>query len=225
MLLALDSSTMTGSLALVNEKEVLCEVIFKVKDSYSESLLPLIDQVLKSYQVELKEITALAVALGPGSFTALRIGLATVKGLAMSADLPVVGIPSLDAMAWNLPYVNYLLCPVIDARKKEVYTCLYRFDVFREEMERLLPYQVLIPEKIVQHLKEDVLLFGDGVERYGEFFRKSLGPRVHFGPSTSNLPRASNVAALAYKRLERGEKDDISQLAPLYVRRSQGEED
>ena len=225
MLLALDSSTMTGSLALLKEREVLCEVIFKVNDSYSQSLLPLIDQMLKSYQVELTDLVAIAVALGPGSFTALRIGLATVKGLAMSAHLPVIGVPSLDALAWNLPYANYLVCPVIDARKKEVYTCLYRFDALKGDMNRLLEYQVLIPGKLIEHLREDVIFFGNGLKLYEEFFRQSLGPRAHFAPPSSHLPRASNVAALAYKRWSQGESDDISKLKPIYVRRSQAEGD
>lgn len=224
MILALDTSTLIGSLALAQEEEILCEINFQVPGSFSGSLMVLIDQVLRSYQVSLKEMKAFAVGLGPGSFTALRIGLATIKGLAYSVGKPILGIPTLDALAANLPLTPFLICPIIDAKKGEVYFSLYRWHNQKLGLERLAPYQVLPPDRLAEAIEKEVIFLGDGLVRYQARLSELLGVRVHFAPRALWLVRAGQLVPLALARLAKGEHDDLSALTPLYVRRSQAEE-
>ncbi len=225
MILAIDSSTMNGSLALGKEGKLVCEINFQVPGSYSSILMPLIDELLKAYQVRLTDLKALAVALGPGSFTALRIGLATIKGLAYSSGTPVVGIPSLDSLAWNLWGQAGLICPLIDAKRGEVYSANYRFDNDKQEMTRLSCYQVLAPEKLAEQTAEEMFFTGDGLARCGSLLADLLGERARFAPQSDWLPRGRNLLALAWARVNTGDFDELSDLAPLYVRRSQAEVD
>lgn len=223
MLLSVDTSMRMGGVALGGDEGLLWEVTFRIAESYSQSLMMVIDQMMKGVGAERDEISGFAVALGPGSFTSLRIGLATVKGLAYSLRRPVAGIPTLDSLALSLPYSPYLICPIIDARRGEVYTCLYRFNPALEEMEALTPYQVLPPDRLAQKLEGEVIFTGDGVDRYGALLKEIMGKRAHFAPLACRAPRASNLIPIALRRLKEGKEDDLSRLAPLYIRRPQAQ--
>jgi tRNA threonylcarbamoyladenosine biosynthesis protein TsaB len=165
----------------------------------------------------------MAVSLGPGSFTGLRVGLSAVKGLALAAERPVVGVPTLDALASNLPFTPYLICPIVDARKGEVYTALYK-DGESGRIEQLTPYQVLPPPLLLEKIPlQDTIFLGDGVEAYGELIKERLGAQALFAPPHLRFLRGSTVAEIGLQRFKKGEQDDISSLVPIYVRPSDAE--
>jgi tRNA threonylcarbamoyladenosine biosynthesis protein TsaB len=225
MILALDTSTMNGSLALAREEELLCEINFKVPRSYSNVLVPVIDELLKAYQLRLNDLNALVIGLGPGSFTALRVGLATVKGLAYSSGLPVVGIASLDALAWGVWASARLICPIIDAKKDEVYSANYRYNKDKQEIVRLSRYRVLSPRALADETGEEIVFTGDGLARYRSLLADRLGEQAQFAPKQDWLPRGRNLVGLAWPRVNSGDFDHLAALVPLYVRRSQAEVD
>ncbi|GEA14085.1 MAG: tRNA threonylcarbamoyladenosine biosynthesis protein TsaB [Moorella sp. (in: firmicutes)] len=223
LVLGLDSATQVAGVALIDGDRLVAELFFNTRKNHSQRLLPMIAALLREAGVKLADLDGLAVALGPGSFTGLRIGLATVKGLAHAARKPVAGIPTLDGLAWNAWEVPGLVCPVLYARRQEVYTALYRWQ--EGELCRLTPYQAVDPCLLVESLKSytmPVYFLGDGVAPYREVWQQ-LGPRARFLPSTSALPRAAQIARLGRERLLAGQADNLFQLKPLYLRPSPAE--
>ncbi|MDN5326154.1 MAG: tRNA threonylcarbamoyladenosine biosynthesis protein TsaB [Moorella sp. (in: firmicutes)] len=218
LVLGVDSATRVAAAAIGDDKQLVAELFFNTRKNHSQRLLPMIAALLAETGVELADLDGLAVSLGPGSFTGLRIGLATVKGLAQAAGKPLVGIPTLDALAWNAWGVPGLICPVIQARRLEVYTALFRWQ--EGELCRLTPYQAVDPASLVSLLESytaPVYFLGDGVAPYREVWQQ-LGARAHFLPPPNNLSRAAAVAILGEERLRIGRPDDLSRLKPLYLR-------
>ncbi|MDN5344784.1 MAG: tRNA threonylcarbamoyladenosine biosynthesis protein TsaB [Clostridia bacterium] len=223
LVLGVDSSTQVAGVALMDDDRLVAELFFNTQKNHSQRLLPMLAAMLREVGVQVADLDGLAVSLGPGSFTGLRIGLATVKGLAHPAQKPVAGIPTLDSLAWNAWEVPGLVCPVLCARRDEVYTALYRWQ--EGEICRLTPYQALDPHSLVTSLEsytQPVYFLGDGVTSYWEAWQ-SLGPRARFLPSTGTLPRAAQIARLGWQRLRAGAADDIFQLKPFYLRPSPAE--
>lgn len=224
-LLAIETSTVTGAVALLETGRVVAESRVSIAVTHGERLMAAIDGVLRSARWELADVQAFAVALGPGSFTGLRIGLSTVKGLAFATGKPVVGVPTLDALAWRLPYCAYPVCPVLDARKNEVYAALYRT---REGwLELLEAPRAVPPATLAEELRdatEGPLVFvGDAVLPFGTVFVEVLGPRALLAPADLRLPSAVTVGELGASALARGEPADPADLVPLYVRPSEAE--
>ncbi|WP_258358642.1 tRNA (adenosine(37)-N6)-threonylcarbamoyltransferase complex dimerization subunit type 1 TsaB [Moorella sulfitireducens (nom. illeg.)] len=223
LVLGLDSATQVAGVALMDGDRLVAEMFFNTRKNHSQRLLPMIAALLREAGVKPADLDGLAVALGPGSFTGLRIGLATVKGLAHAAQKPVAGVPTLDGLAWNAWEVPGLVCPVLYARRQEVYTALYRWQ--EGKLCRLTPYQAGDPHSLVASLKSytgPVYFLGDGVDPYREAWQQ-LGSRARFLPSTSILPRAAQIARLGRERLLGGQEDDLFQLKPLYLRPSPAE--
>jgi tRNA threonylcarbamoyladenosine biosynthesis protein TsaB len=222
-ILGVDTSTSYGSLGLIEDDKVVAEYALLRDETHSTRLVPAIQALLKEARLVLDEIDGMAVSLGPGSFTGLRVGLSAVKGLALAAERPVVGIPTLDALASNLPFTPYVICPILDARKGDVYSALYK-DGGRGLVERLTPYEVLSPLRLLEKIPlEETIFLGDGVEVYGEFIKERLGAKALFAPPHLRFLRGSSVAEIGLQRFKRGEKDDISSLVPIYVRPSDAE--
>jgi tRNA threonylcarbamoyladenosine biosynthesis protein TsaB len=224
-LLAIETSTVTGAVALLETGRVVAESRVSIAVTHGERLMAAIDGVLRSARWELADVQAFAVALGPGSFTGLRIGLSTIKGLAFATGKPVVGVPTLDALAWRLPYCAYPVCPVLDARKNEVYAALYRT---REGwLELLAAPRAVPPATLAEELRdatEGPLVFvGDAVLPFGTVFVEVLGPRALLAPADLRLPSAVTVGELGASALARGEPADPADLVPLYVRPSEAE--
>ncbi|NLW07404.1 MAG: tRNA (adenosine(37)-N6)-threonylcarbamoyltransferase complex dimerization subunit type 1 TsaB [Clostridia bacterium] len=217
LVLGVDSATQVAGAALINNDLLLAETFFNTRKNHSQRLLPMLVNLLAEAGVELAELDGLAVAIGPASFTGLRIGLATVKGLAHVAQKPLVGVPLLDSLAWNAWEVRGLVCPVINARRQEVYTALYRWQ--EGELCRLTPYQAVDPAVLLNSLQSydmPVYFLGDGVAPYLELWQQ-LGSRARFLPPTGTWPRAAQIAYLGRKRLQAGEADDLIRLKPLYL--------
>lgn len=221
LILGIDTSTLTGSVALVGPQGLVAEWCLTSARTHSERLLKAVDWMLKEAGVELPALDGFAVAQGPGSFTGLRIGLATVKTLAASLSKPLVGIPTLDALAWNVQYTGYQVCPLLDARKSEVYAALYRFE--GQRLIKLTSNLVIDPKKLILMVHTPTLFLGEGLGLYKNLLAKELGELALFAPPVAWPPRASTVARLGREKLLRGETDAIEKLVPLYVRPSEAE--
>lgn len=227
--LGLDSSTRAATVALVDGDHLLGELFFHTGKNHSRSLIPMIDQLLAGADMSLEDIDGFAVAIGPGSFTGLRIGMATIKGLALATAKPVVGVPTLDALAANAAGNPGLIVPVLDARKNEVYAAVYRAE--QGENRRLSDYMAIPPDRLVEELKvfvsqtglTPITFLGDAALVYRELWRASFPAAGRFAEPTQVMPRASQVALLGSKRLAAGDNDALDTLVPFYIRASEAE--
>ncbi len=219
--LGIDTSTSCGSVGLVENGEIICDYLLKIPVTHSERILAAIELVLKEARCPIEQIDAWAIALGPGSFTGLRIGVSTIKGLAFATRKPVTGVSTLDVLASQIPPAPYLICPVLDARKQEVYAAFYRFE--KNLMSRVSDYQAIKPEDLVKKIKEETIFLGDGAKKYREFFLNSLSSLALFPPAPFHLPHGSMVAKLGFEQLQKGESLDLSAFGPIYVRPSEAE--
>lgn len=223
-ILGVDTSTSCGGLGLIDDDAVVAEYAFHREETPSAQLLPAIQALLQEARLTINEIDGMAVSLGPGSFTGLRVGLSAVKGLALAVEKPVVGVPTLDALASHLPFTPSLICPMVDARKGEVYTALYKQRAGGGGVEQVTPYQVLSPSRLLEALaSHETIFLGDGVEVYGELIEEHLGAKALFAPPHLRFLRGTTVAERGLQRIMQGERDDISSLVPIYVRASDAE--
>jgi tRNA threonylcarbamoyladenosine biosynthesis protein TsaB len=229
LILAIDSATPTAGVALLNENGLLREEFVNYKKTHSETLMPMVHQILSNCDCRLADVSALAVTVGPGSFTGLRIGLAAVKGLSLASGIPVVAVSTLDVLAHNFSYNEALVCPLLDARKQEVYTAFYDTSAFYPL--RLSDETACTPAEFIQQAKataaachkEDFILLGDGFRPYQEYFKQELGSNLYQAPTHLMLPRAAALASLAARKLQRAEIEDVYTLQPHYVRLSEAE--
>ena len=190
IVLGIETATMTGGVALLNEQRVISEYTLNVKTTHTARLMPALEQILRDSSIDKSQIDGIAVSIGPGSFTGLRIGLATAKGLALGLDVPLVGIPTLDALARNIPFSKHQICTVLDAKKKEIYYSLYRYDEAQgSELVRQTPYQVIPPAELVEQITEKTIFLGDALDAYRSFIRENLGELAIFAPDAQRLPR------------------------------------
>lgn len=229
-ILALDSSGLVASVAIVSGSRLVAEYSIQYKKTHSQTLLPMLDEIRRMVDLDLEEIDALAVAAGPGSFTGLRIGSATAKGLSLAMDVPVLEIPTLEGLAYNLYGSTDYICPILDARRGQVYTGIYSFIKNPEEED--LRLQVVTQqcaaaiEEIVDKLNElghRVIFLGDGVEVFQDVLRETLKVPFLFAPPHMNRQRAASVAALAQIYYNEGRAVSGRDHAPIYLRLSQAE--
>ncbi|MEW6443578.1 MAG: tRNA (adenosine(37)-N6)-threonylcarbamoyltransferase complex dimerization subunit type 1 TsaB [bacterium] len=220
--LGIDTSTSCGSVALVEEDRVLAEWSLNQPKSHSERLLPGLARLLESAEVEIRQVDVVAAATGPGSFTGLRIGLATAKALAMAASRPMVGVPTLDLLAENVPGSTLLVCPALDARKGQVFAAFYRSDA-PGGSRRISDYLCLTPEALAERLIEPTLLIGDGALLYRDRIRSRAPHPVLFAPLESHYPRASALCRLARQKYEKEGGSPPGEIRALYVRPSDAE--
>ncbi len=221
-ILALETSTPAGSLAVMEEKALLGEVYSNVSISHSRRIMPSLEWLLSEIGLTIDDIEGYALSIGPGSFTGLRIGLSTIKGLAMATGKPVVGISSLEALAWNIAGEERVICPMIDARKKEVYSALYRKDD-RGGLVCIQEEQAVDPGRMLDKCPEDTVFLGSGAVLYDSMILERFGPGRHLPPPHFMNNRASSVAALAFDRFLENDVDDLNALAPRYLRPSEAE--
>lgn len=223
-ILALDSSGLVASVAVVEDEVLLAEYTVNYKKTHSQTLLPMLNEAAKMIELDLKTVDAIAVAAGPGSFTGLRIGSATAKGLGLALDKPLVHIPTVDALAYNLYGCGDLICPIMDARRNQVYTGLYRFegDEFKTIREQT-PLAVKDLAEMLNERGQSVVFLGDGVPVYQELLSELLQVSFRFAPAHMNRQRAASVAALAQRYVSEGRTETAAEHAPDYLRVSQAE--
>ena len=224
-ILAVDTSTIVATAAVVSEEKLICETIVNYKKKHSEKLLPAIDHMLADAGLTIAEMDGFAIVAGPGSFTGLRIGMATVKGFAQALDKPVVPVSTLEALAYNLPYASGVVCPILDAQRAQVYTGIYRFDA-QGKMTQDLPDSVMEVEELIgilENYADDVIyLLGDGVPRFYNTIAEKI-PVIKVLPHLS-MNRASSAGMLAVQKALAGETVDYKTVAPVYIRPSYAEE-
>ncbi len=212
---------MTGSVAIITEQQLLVEQTLNTKITHAERLISAIDETLRAASLTIREIDGIAVSVGPGSFTGLRIGVTTAKSLAYSIRKPIVAVSSLDALASQFLYCNRLICPILDARKKEVYAACYRNS--GADVYRVSEYAVIAPTNLVKGIQEPTLFLGDGVMPYRRQIEDVLGETAIFADAAHLLPHGSLVAKLGCDRLLTGQQDDCLPLTPFYLRQSDAE--
>jgi tRNA threonylcarbamoyladenosine biosynthesis protein TsaB len=220
--LAIETSTMLGGVALVDrQKGLIAETRLNVKTTHSERLMTVIDNVLKQSELDLSDIDAFAVAIGPGSFTGLRIGLSTAKGLSYATGKRIVTVPTLEAFAWNFPYSIYPVCLMLDARKSEVYAAVFKWE--GHGFRRLVPESSIKPEDLLRALEGNVLFAGEGATLYGGKITDIMKERALIAPPQTMVPSPANVAMLGLEKAEREEFADPSAQVPFYIRKSEAE--
>lgn len=222
LLLALDTSTPVISVAISRNHSTLALLSYSRGRSDSGRLLSAVDAALSYARLKLEDCRAVAVAVGPGSFTGLRVGIATAQGLAEGGGLSVVGVPTLEAYACAVAGVEGLLCPMLDARKKEVYVAGYRWE--EDQLVELWSPVATSPDTLALRIGgRSVLLFGEGASAYRDQLGASLGSKARFGPTDLALSNASRVARLGAERLERDGGVEPAELRPIYGRLSEAE--
>lgn len=223
-LLALDSSGMVASVAVVEDDRLRAEYTVNYKKTHSQTLLPMLEEIGKMIELDLDSVDAIAVAGGPGSFTGLRIGSATAKGLGLALGKPLVSVPTLEGLACNLYGTEHVICPMMDARRSQVYTGIYEF---QENELKVLEEQAAVPvEEIIEKLNRigrEVILLGDGAAVYRETLEQKLQTPYSFAPAHLNQQRASAVAFRALDYIRRGKTETAAEHHPDYLRVSQAE--
>ncbi len=221
LVMGIETSTMQGGVALLTEQGLLSAYTLNVRATHTERLLPLIDRALRDAAITLSQVEGLAVAVGPGSFTGLRIGLSTAKGLAVASGKPLVGVPTLEAMAWTLPFCAHPVCPILDARKGEMYCALFRHE--GDRLIRLMEDAALPLDGLLSRIQGRTVFLGDGLAVYGGLLKARLKDLALFPPFGHRGGSAAAVAELGCRRLLQGQRDEISELAPRYLRPSEAE--
>jgi tRNA threonylcarbamoyladenosine biosynthesis protein TsaB len=221
-ILSIETSTMLGGVAIIDEAAgLIAETRLNVKTTHSERLMTAVNNTLIQSEMDLGAIDAFAVAIGPGSFTGLRIGLSTVKGLSYATGKPVVTVPTLDAFAWNFQYSSYPVCLMLDARKSEVYAAVYIWEDNR--FRTVIECVSIKPEALLEKLQGNVLFAGEGVLLYRGKITGIMKERAFFAALDKMVPSPANVAMLGLIKAVRGEYAIISETVPVYIRKSEAE--
>lgn len=223
-IVGLDSSGLVASVAVAEDDKLLAEYTVNYKKTHSQTLLPMLDEIVSMIELDLHSIDAIAVAGGPGSFTGLRIGSATAKGLGLALEKPLIRIPTVDGLAYNLCGARELVCPLMDARRNQTYTGLYEFE--HHTMNTLISQRAVGIEEILEKINEferDVVFLGDGVPVFEEQIRQRCHGTFWFAPAHMNRQRAASLAVLGQQYYRQGRIQTAMEHQPEYLRMAQAE--
>jgi tRNA threonylcarbamoyladenosine biosynthesis protein TsaB len=213
--LGVDTSTNVLSVAIVEDKDIISNLSRTLEKGHSSGLVPMIGEILKRANISLERIDGFAVGIGPGSFTGLRVGVTTMKTLAFSVDKPIKGLSSLDAIAYNGVGAPSPICPIVDAKRDQVYSAIYAWE--GKVLKRLSNYLLIPIGRLLKKIKGEVLFLGDGIELYKEEIIKIKKGKAMFAPKSSWFPQASRIAFLGLEAFKRGEMDNPYSLVPMYL--------
>ncbi len=223
-ILAIEASSLASSAAVLSDDVIKAESFVCNKLTHSETLMPMIDRTISDSGLTMQDMDAVAVTKGPGSFTGLRIGSATAKGLAEALDIPVIEVPTVDALAMNMAFFDGLIVPLMDARRNETYTGIYTFE--GGELKVIRPQCALPLAEILADVNErgvKTVFLGDGVKAFASSIQENCRVPFMYAPASQRLQRASSVAVLALKYHEKGQYVDAGDHVPTYLRVSQAE--
>lgn len=222
-ILAIDTSTTAATCAILDDGNLISEYIIDNKKTHSQKIMPMIKEIFESQDIKIEDIDVFAASVGPGSFTGLRIGIATIKSFGHAFEKPVIGVPTIDALAYNLAGFNGVIVPIIDARRERVYTGIYKWDndkivVLREQ--DVLNIDELL--EILEDLNEKIIFNGDAIDLYRNKISEKI-KSASFAPNYLCMPKGSSVGYLAYLKAKNNEYEDHFTLTPDYLRKSQAE--
>lgn len=223
-ILAVDTSANVATVAVTDHNRLLGEYYINHGKTHSQKLMPLIQGILNSLELNCSDIDLFSASIGPGSFTGLRIGVTTIKALAFSVQKPVIGVSTLDALAYNINTKDGVVCPIMDARNNQVFTAIYKG--VGNSQTRITEYMGIHIDELIDKVKQmnTVAIFtGDGVELHRELLTNELGQRSEFPNNNLLLQRASSVAQLAFNKFNEGVREDWATLVPFYLRKPQAE--
>jgi len=221
LVLGLDTSTTTGGVAIISEQRLIANYQLDVTLTHSARLFPALEAVLHDAQLTFKEINGIAVSIGPGSFTGLRIGVAAAKSLAYLNKIPLVGISTLDALAYPFIQSQRLICPILDALRGEVYTAVYQ--TANGNLEKIIDDIVIPVAGLLEQIKFPCLFTGNGIAKYKTEIETRLGSQAVFVPINLQVVLPSSVAELGLQKISAGKSDDLLKLEPHYLRRPEAE--
>ncbi len=221
--LGIESSSLVASVAVVADDILTAEYTVNFKKTHSQTLLPMIDEIVNMLELDLTSLDAIAVAGGPGSFTGLRIGGATAKGLGLALKKPLIHVPTVEAMAYNLWGSSALVCPIMDARRNQVYTGLYHVEKGLEAVKEQCAMDMGDLIRILNSMEEKVIFLGDGVNVCRAQIETELKTEFCFAPASHNRQRAASVAALGMEYYKKGMSVEAAAFVPDYLRKSQAE--
>ncbi|MDS0526607.1 tRNA (adenosine(37)-N6)-threonylcarbamoyltransferase complex dimerization subunit type 1 TsaB [Clostridium sp. SHJSY1] len=222
IVLSLDSSSKVATVALLNDESLIGEYTLNDKKEHSVLLIPLIENILNESNLTVDDIDGFVVSKGPGSFTGLRIGMATIKGMSLGNNKPYISISSLDALAYSVLPFKGIICPIMDALRENVYTALYKNN--NDTLKNILEPTPMDLDDLLSLLKEkdeDVIFTGDGLLKHKEYIKENFD-KAHFAPNHLSIIRASSLGELGLKLLKEGTYDDPNS-APIYLKKPQAE--
>ena len=223
-ILGIDSSGLVASAAIVVDDTLVAEFTINNKQTHSQTLLPMIEKVVEMSGVALEELDGIAVAAGPGSFTGLRIGASTAKGMALALKKPVISVPTLEGMAYRMAVVDGTICPLMDARRNQVYTGIYQMQ--EGKLTCLLEQTAVDISEVIDKVNEigrNVVFLGDGVPVHQQTLEQMTKVPYQFAPLHMNRQSAAAVAALGKIYLAEGKVEEAGEHKPIYLRKSQAE--
>lgn len=221
--LGIDTATKVAGAAVIGEDRLISERFIHNQKNHSQNIIPMIQQVMEDAGIKPEQLDGIAVTGGPGSFTGLRIGMSVAKTMGMALKIPVASVSTLKALAWNLLGRKGLICPILDAKKNEVYTCVYS-SKNGQLIEMIEPMASSIERltEVLRKFNEPVTLIGDAVPVYGNILVDNIS-RIEFGTKINSYPRASAAAELGLSQLKAGNVEDYTFLQPVYLRKSEAE--
>ena len=223
-ILAIEASSLVASVAIMTDDIITSEYTINHKITHSQTIMPMIDEIVKMTETAMIELDAIAVSAGPGSFTGLRIGSATAKGLGQALNIPLIHVPTLDAMAYNAYGYNGVICPIMDARRSQVYTGIYSFE--KTGMQIHLENSAISIDELLEKLNlmnQNVLFIGDGIPVFKDKIKECATFEFDFAPANMNRQRAASVAALGALYYKEGKIENAKDHLPEYLRVSQAE--
>ncbi len=223
-ILAIDSSSMVATIAVVTDDVLTAEYTVNFKRTHSQTLMPMIDEISKMIELDMKTVDAIAISGGPGSYTGLRIGAATAKGFGLALNIPIINVPTMDALAYNMFSTSYTVCPIMDARRGQVYTGIYKFS--GTKMEIVKPQCIMMIHDLIDELDKlghPVMFLGDGVDVDKDIIDDTMKTEHYYAPASMNRQKASSLASLASIYYKEGKVEKAAEHKPEYLRLSQAE--
>ncbi len=220
--LCIDTATEAASCAVIEDNKLLGEITFNFGKQHSVILMSTIENLLSSLHMDIASIDGFVSSKGPGSFTGLRIGMATIKGMSFGSKKPFISVSTLDSLAYNLAFSGGIICPILDALRDNVYTALYKYE--GEELKRVSDYMVISIDELIGILKHEELVYfiGDGVDKFKQTLKSNISCSL-FAPAHLNFARASSLGELGLKLFKEGLFEDLNSSTPIYLRKSQAE--
>ncbi|MCR4436222.1 MAG: tRNA (adenosine(37)-N6)-threonylcarbamoyltransferase complex dimerization subunit type 1 TsaB [Clostridiales bacterium] len=223
-ILAVDTSSTAASVAIVENTKLMAEYTLNHAKTHSQKLMPMVKELMDELGLKPEDVDIYAASSGPGSFTGLRIGITTVKALAYATQKPVVSVPTLDALAYNIPLTDSIICPVMDARNNQVYTALYKWEKnIQVKVTEYMGIDIMELLNLIKGRNQKVLFLGDAVHTHCELLKKELPEKCGFAQENLWIPRASSVGSAAFLKAAAGKLESCFDMVPFYLRKSQAE--